>query len=93
MFSPTKEHSRNLSSLTEREKLHYSPAVHVKLTLKRDDACVCKTELLRSHEQPRSLRTPPLKARKQKSLCVRTKNIFTNVYLPERGSNTCGELG
>lgn len=57
------------------------------MTLKRDDACVCKPELFRSQEQPQSLRTPPpadWKALKQKSLCFHTKNIFTNVYLPER---------
>lgn len=92
----------NLSSFTESEKFHYSPADHVELTLKRDDACVCKPELFRSQEQPRSLRTPPpadWKALKQKSLCFQTKNIFTNVYLPERhySSNeqiqTFGEQG
>lgn len=77
----------NLSSLTESEKFHYSPADHVELTLMQDDACVCKPELFRSQEQPQSLRTPPpaeWKALKQKSFCFQTKNIFTNVYLPER---------
>lgn len=55
--------------------------------VKRDAVSVCKVELFCSQEQPQSLRTPPpadYKALKQKSLCVQTKNISTNVYLPER---------
>lgn len=98
MFFSTKKHSYNLS-LTESEKFHYSPADHVELTLKQDDACECKPELFPSQEQPRSLRTPPpadWKALKQKSLCFRA-STFSLMFTFLKDSRdqqiqTCGEL-